>query len=81
ISPEVLEFRATPEALERIARRVANTADGVDHLGETLIVYTADSDIVAQKVKESGVPVDNTLYRQATLEDVFLKLAGRRLVD
>ena len=81
ISPEVLEFRANRDALERLARIVSEMADDVDRLGEVLLVYTSDSDAVARKVKESGVPVDNTLYRQATLEDVFLKLTGRRLVD
>ena len=81
ISPEVLEFRANRDALERLARLVSEMADDVDRLGEVLLVYTSDSDAVARKVKESGVPVDNTLYRQATLEDVFLKLTGRRLVD
>jgi lipooligosaccharide transport system ATP-binding protein len=81
ISPEVLEFRANRDALEQLARVVSDTADGVDRLGEALLVYTSDSDAVARKVDESGVPVGNTLYRQATLEDVFLKLAGRKLVD
>jgi lipooligosaccharide transport system ATP-binding protein len=81
VSPEVLEFRAGPDALEKLVLIVEGTADGVDRLGETLLVYTSDSDAVTQKVKKSGISVDNTLYRQATLEDVFLKLTGRRLVN
>ena len=81
ISPEVVEFRTNRDALKKLARIVSDIADGIDHLGEALLVYTSDADAVARKVKESGVPIDNTLYRQATLEDVFLKLTGRRLVD
>jgi lipooligosaccharide transport system ATP-binding protein len=81
VSPEVLEFRASPDVLERLVPIVKDTADGVDRIGETLLVYTSDSDAVMRKAKESGVSVDNTLYRRATLEDVFLKLTGRRLVD
>jgi lipooligosaccharide transport system ATP-binding protein len=81
VSPEVLEFRASADALENLAPVVENGVDAVERLGETLLVYTSDSDAVTQKVKESGISVDNVLYRHATLEDVFLKLTGRRLVD
>ena len=81
VSPEVLEFRASDDALEKLAPVVENSVDAVERLGETLLVYTSDSDAVTQKVKESGISVENVLYRHATLEDVFLKLTGRRLVD
>src|SRR5215212_2288158 len=81
VSPEVLEFRASPEALEELAPIVEDASDGVDRIGEALLVYTSDSGAVTRKAKESGIPIENSLYRRATLEDVFLKLTGRRLVD
>jgi lipooligosaccharide transport system ATP-binding protein len=81
VSPEVLEFRAAPEALERLAPIVESVADDVDRVGDALLVYTSDAEEVTQRVRESGIEVRNTLHRQASLEDVFLKLAGRRLVD
>ena len=81
VSPEVLELRASAEALERLAPMVEDVADDVDRIGEALLVYTSDSEAVTRRVRESGVEVRNTLRRQAGLEDVFLKLAGRRLVD
>jgi lipooligosaccharide transport system ATP-binding protein len=81
VSPEVLEFRAGPEALERLAPIVESAADDVDRVGDTLLIYTADAEAVTRRVRESGVEVRNTLHRQASLEDVFLKLTGRRLVD
>jgi lipooligosaccharide transport system ATP-binding protein len=81
VSPEVLEFRAAPEALERLAPIVERVAEDVDRVGDTLLVYTSDAETAMQRVRESGVEVRNTLHRQASLEDVFLKLAGRRLVD
>jgi lipooligosaccharide transport system ATP-binding protein len=34
-----------------------------------------------EKVRASGVEVQNTVYRQAELEDVFLRLTGRRLIE
>jgi lipooligosaccharide transport system ATP-binding protein len=81
VSSEVLEFRAPPDAMGKLASVVEGAADAVDRVGEALIVYTSDSDAVTRKVRDSAVPLENTLYRQATLEDVFLKLTGRRLVD
>ena len=81
VSPEVLEFRASPDILGQLATVVEDVADAVERIGEVLLVYTSDSESVAHKAKESGISVENTLYRQATLEDVFLKLTGRKLVD
>jgi lipooligosaccharide transport system ATP-binding protein len=81
VSPEVLEFRAGPAALEKLASIVESAADDVDRVGDTLLVYTSDAETVTRRVRESGVEVRNTLHRQASLEDVFLKLTGRRLVD
>jgi lipooligosaccharide transport system ATP-binding protein len=81
VSPEVLEFRAGPAALEKLASIVESAADDVDRVGDTLLVYTSDAEAATQWVRESGVEVRNTLHRQASLEDVFLKLTGRRLVD
>ena len=81
ISPEVLEFRADPDALEKLTPIVEDVSDNVDHIGEALLVYTSDSEAATRKVRESGIEVRNVLHRQASLEDVFLKLTGRRLVD
>ena len=81
ISPEVLEFRADPDALEKLSPIVENVSDNVDRIGEALLVYTSDSEAATRKVRESGIEVRNIVHRQASLEDVFLKLTGRRLVD
>ena len=81
VSPEVLELRAEPDALEKLVPLVECVADGTDRLGGALLVHTSDSDAVTRRIKESGVAVENTLHRRATLEDVFLKLTGRSLVD
>jgi hypothetical protein len=34
-----------------------------------------------EEVHASGIEVENTVYRQAGLEDVFLRLTGRRLLE
>lgn len=81
VSPQVLEFRAPPEELERLRPLVEAAADAVERTGETLLVFTTDADALMEKVRASGVDVENTVYRQAGLEDVFLRLTGRRLIE
>src|SRR5215203_3565433 len=76
VSPEVLELRAEPHTLEKLVPLVEGVSDGTDRLGGALLVHTSDSDAVSRRIKESGVAVENTLHRRATLEDVFLKLTG-----
>jgi lipooligosaccharide transport system ATP-binding protein len=81
VSSEVLEFRARPDALKKLAAIIEDTVDSMESLGDALLVYTSDSDAVMSRVNESGILVENILRRQASLEDVFLKLTGRRLID
>jgi lipooligosaccharide transport system ATP-binding protein len=81
VSPEVLEIRAAPGDLETLAAAVEDVADSVDRVGGAIYVYTSAAEAATRRVRESGVPTANILQRQASLEDVFLKLTGRRLVD
>jgi lipooligosaccharide transport system ATP-binding protein len=81
VSPEVVEFRARPEALEELRPVVERTSDAVEQTGEALISFTSDTEALIEEVRSSGVEVDNTVYRQAGLEDVFLSLTGRRLIE
>jgi lipooligosaccharide transport system ATP-binding protein len=81
VSRQVLEFRAGPEDLERLRPVVEAVSDAVERTGEALLAFTADADALMERVRASGVEVENTVYRQAGLEDVFLRLTGRRLIE
>ena len=50
-------------------------------LPDRLLVYTDDGDEVVAKTHERGLEPVATLVRRSTLEDVFLRLTGRTLVD
>src|SRR5829696_3590074 len=67
--------------LEKLRPVVEATSDAVERTGEALLAFTADSDALMERVRASGVDVENTVYRQAGLEDVFLRLTGRRLIE
>jgi lipooligosaccharide transport system ATP-binding protein len=81
VSPQVLEFWAHPEDLERLRPMVEGASDAVERSGETLLAFTADGDRLMEEVRASGIDVENIVYRQAGLEDVFLRLTGRRLIE
>jgi lipooligosaccharide transport system ATP-binding protein len=53
----------------------------VEVLPDRLLVYTDDGDGVIAAVHERGLQPAATLVRRSTLEDVFLRLTGRTLVD
>ncbi|MDX3662993.1 ATP-binding cassette domain-containing protein [Streptomyces sp. ID05-26A] len=75
---EVLELRFQPGAekpdLERFAERV-------EVLPDRLLLYTKDGEATLQRVHEHGVQPVQSLVRRSSLEDVFLRLTGRTLVD
>ena len=56
-------------------------AERVEELADRLLLYTRDGDATAAAVASRGLPSHSTLIRRGTLEDVFLHLTGRTLVD
>jgi lipooligosaccharide transport system ATP-binding protein len=64
-----------------LAEKVADLGERVEVLPDRLLVYAADGDEVVAKVHERGLEPVATLVRRSTLEDVFLRLTGRTLVD
>ena len=53
----------------------------VEVLPDRLLVYSEDGEEVIAKVHERGLEPAAVLVRRSTLEDVFLRLTGRTLVD
>lgn len=81
VSPQVLEFRAGDEILEKLGRLLEGQADASERTGDALLVYTGDSEALLEGIRRSGLEVENTVLRQAGLEDVFLRLTGRSLIE
>ncbi|CAN5724767.1 ATP-binding cassette domain-containing protein [soil metagenome] len=81
VSPQVLEFRARHGALEQLNILLDDRVDATEKTGDALLVYTSDADSVLEEVRSSGIEIDNTVVRQAGLEDVFLRLTGRSLIE
>ncbi|WP_116113018.1 MULTISPECIES: ABC transporter ATP-binding protein [Amycolatopsis] len=77
---EVVELRFAPGE-EVPADRVADLADRVEVLPDRLLLYTAAGESALEQVHQRGVRPLSSLVRRSSLEDVFLRLTGRTLVD
>jgi len=77
---EVLELRFAPG--EEVDLGVIDgLASRIERLPDRVLVYTDDSDAALARVGTAGLMPATALTRRSTLEDVFLRLTGRQLVD
>jgi lipooligosaccharide transport system ATP-binding protein len=77
---EVLELRFAPED-RPAASALEGLADRVEELPDRLLLYTADGEHVQGELARAGFRPQSALIRRSSLEDVFLRLTGRTLVD
>ena len=78
---EVAELRFGVGEHETLAAEVEDLADRVEVLPDRLLLYTEDGEATLSRVHERGLNPVAVLVRRSTLEDVFLRLTGRTLVD
>jgi lipooligosaccharide transport system ATP-binding protein len=76
---EVVEVRFDGDRPELVA--LDGLGERVEDLLDRVLVYTTDGDATAAALAERTLPPHSTLIRRSTLEDVFLHLTGRTLVD
>jgi lipooligosaccharide transport system ATP-binding protein len=79
---EVVELRFhADQQPEEVAARMNGLARRLEALPDRLLLYTDDGDTTAGRVHDLGLAPESVLVRRSTLEDVFLHLTGRTLVD
>lgn len=78
---EVVELRFGIESHERWHDAVASFADKVEVLPDRILLYVNDGDETLRQVHAAGLQPESGLVRRSSLEDVFLSLTGRTLVD
>jgi lipooligosaccharide transport system ATP-binding protein len=77
----VLELRFTSGGQEGALASVAGLGERVEVLPDRLLLYAADGEAALEAAHARGVRPVSSLVRRSTLEDVFLRLTGRSLVD
>jgi lipooligosaccharide transport system ATP-binding protein len=89
---EVLELRFAPGENDEAGRKIQALVDApsrplhnlvsrVEVLPDRVLLYAEDGDEASAEVHRHGVAPLSVLVRRSTLEDVFLRLTGRTLVD
>ena len=78
---EVLELRFPVGVQETLDGKLDGLGDRIEHLPDRVLVYAADGEAVATLVHERGLQPETTLVRRSSLEDVFLRLTGRTLIE
>ncbi|UAL31896.1 ABC transporter ATP-binding protein [Nocardioides rotundus] len=78
---EVAELRFGVGEHEGLVEQVADLGERVEVLPDRLLVYSGDGEEVVARAHERGLQPLAVLVRRSTLEDVFLRLTGRTLVE
>jgi lipooligosaccharide transport system ATP-binding protein len=78
---EVVELRFGADPLGPYVGRLAGIGDRAELLPDRVLVYTDDGDAAVAQVHARQLHPGSVLVRRSSLEDVFLHLTGRTLVD
>jgi lipooligosaccharide transport system ATP-binding protein len=78
---EVVELRFGLEELGPIAEKLDGIGERTEVLPDRILLYAADGDAAGAAVTGRRLHPSSMLVRRSTLEDVFLHLTGRTLVD
>ena len=78
---EVLELRFGEDALDTYTGKLGGIGERVEVLPDRILLYTADGDAAAAAVHDRRLAPTSVLVRRSSLEDVFLHLTGRTLVE
>jgi lipooligosaccharide transport system ATP-binding protein len=78
---EVVELRFGHDELDSYAGKLHGIGERVEVLPDRILLYAADGDAAAAAVHARDLTPSSVLVRRSTLEDVFLHLTGRTLVE
>ena len=80
-SKEVAEFRFAPDIQDTLDGQFDGLGDRAEKLPDRILVYADDGEDVVIAARDRGLHPETVLVRRSTLEDVFLRLTGRSLIE
>ena len=80
-SKEVLEVRFGSERNEAVAPDLKSLCDRMEVLPDRILMYSDDAEAVLENLHQRNLKPVTSLVRRSSLEDVFLRLTGRSLVE
>ena len=78
---EVLELRFGSQRNAEVAVTIADVGSYQEVLPDRILVYAEDGEQALREILGRGLAPLTSLVRRSSLEDVFLRLTGRTLVD
>ena len=78
---EVTELRFAAGVQETLDGQLEGLAERVERLPDRVLLYADDGEAAVAAAHARGLQPETVLVRRSTLEDVFLRLTGRSLVD
>jgi lipooligosaccharide transport system ATP-binding protein len=78
---EVLEVRFGSERNAQVAEQLAAIGERREVLPDRILIYSDDGDAEMAKITAMGLNPITSLVRRSSLEDVFLRLTGRSLIE
>ena len=80
-SKEVVEVRFGTDKNEKFAPQLEELADRIEVLPDRILLYTEKGEELLTRIVDAGLHPVTSLVRRSSLEDVFLRLTGRTLVE
>jgi lipooligosaccharide transport system ATP-binding protein len=80
-SREVLELRFGSDRNATVAAELTGLGERLEILPDRILIYADDAEAVLETIASRGLHPVTSLVRRSSLEDVFLRLTGRSLVD
>lgn len=81
VTREVLELRLSDDARKDLAATQDGLAERVEWLPDRVLLYASEGESLLAAIHNLGIPTESALVRRATLEDVFLTITGRSLIE
>lgn len=80
-SKEVLEVRFGSAQNQAVAGKLQGLGERIEVLPDRILIYAENGEKVLEEITKLGLEPVTSLVRRSSLEDVFLRLTGRSLVD
>jgi lipooligosaccharide transport system ATP-binding protein len=78
---EVLELRLSDDAREKLRASMDGLVERIEWLPDRVLLYTEAGEATLAQITDGGIQPDSALVRRASLEDVFLTITGRSLIE
>ena len=80
-APRVVEVHGAEATAGEIEGLMVGLAREVEVVGDRILIYADDGEPIVNRIRDVGVANQGVLLRDASLEDVFLRLTGHALVE